>query len=63
MDRLSAVDIETIESLSVSHLGEEYTELLLRGGERVTINERFADVKRRLVNKNQEHQVGEVVSA
>lgn len=57
----ASIDLENIENVFESHLGPEYTVVILKGGERVTVKEELVHVRRRLVHQDKEPQIGEVV--
>lgn len=45
------VDLERVEAIAQSHLGDEYTLLYMASGERITINKPYNEVKAEFVRK------------
>lgn len=62
MKLLATIDLESIEAILESHMGPDFTIIVLKCGERLTVHESFNDVKRRLVHMSLECQLGEVMT-
>jgi len=58
---LATIDLRAVEAVLESHLGPDYTLIILSCGEKLTVHEPISIVKRKLVNIHLEAQCGEVV--
>lgn len=58
---LATIDLESVEALLESHLGPNYTLIILKSGEKITVAEPINEVRGKLVRIDQQIQCGEVL--
>jgi hypothetical protein len=52
IDYASCIDLDHVEAVTQSHMGEEYTVLFMSSGEKITVKKNINEVRAAFVRKN-----------